>query len=1018
MKPELLKPLFATTVFAVCGLASSLLAQPILTQQPTNQLVALGGTMTLGVATSDPLAAYQWLKDGRMIPGATNGTLMVTNSGLANSGSYYVAATNGSGMAISLPALVAVGSPALMAWGGNASRQLGDGSAGNKSNLEFVAVSAVAAAAGGGHSLFVDGNGTLWVMGANDAGQLGSGMTSGIGVSTPTNVASHVVAVAAGQVHSLFLKSDGTLWSMGYNSSGQLGDGTTASRSSPVAVLSATNVVAVAAGYLHSVFLRSDGTLWAMGMNTAGQLGDGTTTARSSPVAVIGGTNVVAVAAGQYHSLFLKGDGTLWGMGRNNAGQLGYGPTSTTNLPMYVASNVMALAGGGTHTLFVTMDGTLWAMGNNNYGQLGDGTNANRAIPVPVIGGTNVVALAAGYYHSLFLKGDGTVWAAGYNSSGQLGDGTTTNRSTPVSGAMTNVSFASIYSGSAAYHSLAIGQLQPQSPYAATQAALPVTPTNATLNGMALPYGLPTTAWFEWGQPGSYTQITTPVNAGSGYNVIRVSVLVNGLNSSSVYQYRLVASNSMGVYTGAVKWVQLGQAPKVAAWDSNTSGQSQPPRNLTNVVMVAGGAFHSLALLADGTVQAWGGNSLGQCNVPAAATNVVALGTGQGQSTAINLALRGDGTVVPWGTGVTAPSGLYNVVEVAAGDSQGLALLAGGTVVSWLLPTYWNYGQANVPAGLTNVVAVGGGAGHSLVLNGDGTVIAWGNNAFGQTNIPPDATNVVAIAAGSFHNLALRADGTVVAWGDNGIGQTNIPPGLSNVVAIAAGGFQGLALKGDGSVVAWGGIYGGQSHVPPGLGNVVNIACGGFHDLALGGNVPPTVNSQTNSGFENQDVVVGPVVFDANNDVFTSRVAVLPARGALYQYAEGTRGLPFTVPNTVINDVSNRVIFAPAPNNDGAPYATFGLAADDGQADSVPGVMTVNIFRAAQNFAALSHGAGVQVELVGTANYPYVLQMATNLTPPINWQPVVTNPANASGIWQFTDTNLNAQEKYYRAVVR
>jgi len=49
------------------------------------------------------------------------------------------------------------------------------------------------------------------------------------------------------------------------------------------------------------------------------------------------------------------------------------------------------------------------------------------------------------------------------------------------------------------------------------------------------------------------------------------------------------------------------------------------------------------------------------------------------------------------------------------------------------------------------------------------------------------------------------------------------------------------------------------------------------------------------------------------------------------------------------------------------------------------------------------------------SRYPYILQSATNLTPPVNWQPVLTNPADGNGNWQFMDTNLNGSQKFYRA---
>ena len=71
------------------------------------------------------------------------------------------------------------------------------------------------------------------------------------------------------------------------------------------------------------------------------------------------------------------------------------------------------------------------------------------------------------------------------------------------------------------------------------------------------------------------------------------------------------------------------------------------PVSVSNVVAIAAGWWHSLALRADGTVIAWGDNSYGQTNVPASATNIVAIAAGWYH----NLALRADGTVIAWGKG-------------------------------------------------------------------------------------------------------------------------------------------------------------------------------------------------------------------------------------------------------------------------------------------------------------------------------------------------------------------------------
>ena len=100
-----------------------------------------------------------------------------------------------------------------------------------------------------------------------------------------------------------------------------------------------------------------------------------------------------------------------------------------------------------------------------------------------------------------------------------------------------------------------------------------------------------------------------------------------------------------------------------------------------------------------------------------------------------------------------------------------------------------------VPSGLTNIVLIAAGDSHSLALRGDGKVIGWGDNFFGQRRVPTGLANIVAIAAGSEHSLALRADGTVIAWGRNDSGQTTVPASLTNVVAIAAG-YESIEIHG------------------------------------------------------------------------------------------------------------------------------------------------------------------------------------------------------------------------------
>ena len=76
----------------------------------------------------------------------------------------------------------------------------------------------------------------------------------------------------------------------------------------------------------------------------------------------------------------------------------------------------------------------------------------------------------------------------------------------------------------------------------------------------------------------------------------------------------------------------------------------------------------------------------------------------------------------------------------------------------------------------------------------------------------------------------------------------------------------------------------------------------------------------------------------------------------------------------------------------------------------------LTVFLSPQNFSAQNVVTGLQMNLTGTPSFPYVLQSATNLTSPINWKSIRTNYSDVSGNWQFTDTNMNGDQKFYRAM--
>ncbi len=252
-----------------------------------------------------------------------------------------------------------------------------------------------------------------------------------------------------------------------------------------------------------------------------------------------------------------------------------------------------------------------------------------------------------------------------------------------------------------------------------------------------------------------------------------------------------------------------------------------------------------------GTVVAWGDNSYGQTNVPSGLTNVIAVAAGY----YFSMALKNDGTVTVWGDNsageTNIPPDLTNVIAIAAGYNHCLALQRNGQVIGWGDNSFGEIGSRFS----SNAIAVSGGYYTSYILNSDGTCIGWGNNDFGKVNIPQSLTNAVAIKGGFINAYALTADGDVIDWGYpevtyipssiygniiaingnpgfialKGDGSIfNGPIGLSNVVAVTAGNPYTFALKNDGTIADW-----NPTNIQPNLSNVIAIAAGATHGLAI-----------------------------------------------------------------------------------------------------------------------------------------------------------------------------------------
>ncbi|MDR2152807.1 MAG: hypothetical protein LBO72_08300 [Helicobacteraceae bacterium] len=293
----------------------------------------------------------------------------------------------------------------------------------------------VAIATGKEHSLALDGEGKVYVAGYNGSGQLGFGRNSRDTFTTFTVLNDkNIVAIAAGKEHSLALDSEGKLYATGENEEGQLGLGNDDEvyDFTPVSFFSSSAIVGIATGYNHSLALSSDGIVYATGDNKYGQLGFGVVGYRRifSAVPSLRDKNITRVAAGDFHSLALDSDGKVYATGWNKYGQLGLSDANDRDVFTLVSSledkKIVAIVAGERHSLALTSDGKVYATGDNEYGQLGlgdcgDENNRKTFTLVSSLGDNNITAIATGFNHSLALNFSGKLYAAGWNRYDQLG---------------------------------------------------------------------------------------------------------------------------------------------------------------------------------------------------------------------------------------------------------------------------------------------------------------------------------------------------------------------------------------------------------------------------------------------------------------------------------------------------------------------------------------------------------------------------------------------------------------------
>ena len=227
-------------------------------------------------------------------------------------------------------------------------------------------------------------------------------------------------------------------------------------------------------------------------------------------------------------------------------------------------------------------------------------------------GGVNPNGGTTNYYFQYGIN-SGTVNYNQATTSQSAGSGTTT---VPVNAALTGLVPGSLYdfrlvasnTNGTTYGADQTFTTTSAVAVVTTMAASNVGSTLATLNGSVNPNGSTTNYYFQYGiNTGTvdYTQATTSQSAGSGITTVPVSAVLTGLVPGSLYDFRLVASNTNGTTYGADQTFttisSIAISPNTAIFNANDGGVATQPYTLVTFT-ATGGVGGTLALSENGTL--------------------------------------------------------------------------------------------------------------------------------------------------------------------------------------------------------------------------------------------------------------------------------------------------------------------------------------------------------------------------------------------------------------------------------
>jgi alpha-tubulin suppressor-like RCC1 family protein len=614
------------------------------------------------------------------------------------------------------------------------------------------------------HTCALKSDGSVACWGRNNVGQLGNNSTTDSPDPVQVSGITGAIQVESGQQFSCALLDSGEVRCWGAGANGRLGNGGTSDQHIPVAVSAGetgsgnlSQAVWIGLGWQHACAVLDNGRLVCWGYGSSGQIGDNATSDRSTPVYVHGldgsatctsadqsgcMSKVIVVAGGENTTVAIHEGGRVSSWGSNSNGESGNGNSS--NYPKRVTGvggtgtldDATRIAMGGDHGCAVRSSGQAVCWGAGGNGRLGNNGTANSAYPVAVSGSADYTEISAGYQSTCAMRAGGAINCWGSNSQGQVGEGTLIDRTSPT-------------------------------PNDHGSGFIAVDGGDRMACGVTSPDG----SVYCWGS-GS--------NGGLGngatddtWSPVKVSGIANAIDvAAGRFEACAVLSS------GKVNCWGYGCEGQMGNGAMNCSNNTPVEvSSLTSATQIAGGYRHFCALTSDETVFCWGWNSSGQLGDNSSSnrstpvqvkgvggagnlTGVVAVGAGGWHSCAV----RSDGTVVCWGVNDHGE----------CGDNTTF------TPRSTPVTVLGTDGKSSLNGIKSGKGAIDGGWDHSCAVAADGKAYCWGRNANGQlgnNSTTPVShaiqvstiTDFTQISTGlAFHSCGLRSDGSVYCWGYNG----------------------------------------------------------------------------------------------------------------------------------------------------------------------------------------------------------------------------------------------------------